>query len=97
MFSRYSVGVVPHVDVSDVFVGRKVISTSYSSAILKHSLCYGFIFSLRFFLELYLLMFHFILLFCCILLFYSISPKPFCIYFRLSFYGGVCFIGGSSF
>ena len=32
MFSRCSVGVVPHVDV---FVGRKVISLSYSSAILK--------------------------------------------------------------
>ena len=32
MFSKCSLGVVPHVDV---FVGRKVISTSYSSAILK--------------------------------------------------------------
>ena len=37
-FSRCSVGVVPHVDVIfDVFMGRKVISTSYSSAILKVS------------------------------------------------------------
>ena len=36
MFSRCSVGVVSHVDVFfDVFVGRKVISTSYSSAILR--------------------------------------------------------------
>ena len=34
MFSRCSIGVVPHVDV---FVGRKVISTSYSSPILKVS------------------------------------------------------------
>ena len=33
-FSRCSVGVVPHVDV---FMGRKVISTSYSYAILKVS------------------------------------------------------------
>ena len=40
-FSRCSVGVVPHVDV---FVGRKVISTSYSSAILKVS-HYVFIFN----------------------------------------------------
>ena len=35
--SMCSVGAVPQVNVSEVFVGRKVISTSYSSAILKVS------------------------------------------------------------
>ena len=40
MFSRCSVGVVPHVDAFLIFVGRKVISTSYSSAILKVPLAF---------------------------------------------------------
>ena len=39
----------------------------------------------------YLLKFRFILLFCCILLFYSVSSKLFCICFHLLFYGIVGF------